>query len=207
MPRTALSSEAIEAFREELCEAATRRFAEAGYAGVTLRGLAKELGVSPMTPYRYFRDKDEIFAAVRAAGFARFAAGQREAFASSDDPAERLRALGRAYADFARREPHAYRIMFEMNRPEDAGHPELRREQQCGWEPIHDASAAAIDAGLLSGEPDAVAHLFWAGLHGVVSLHLAGTLHHLETLDTLVEPMLETLFRGARRDAPQEDAA
>ncbi len=52
MPRVALSSEAIAVFRDELIAVATRRFAEAGYAGVTLRGLASELGVSPMGPSR-----------------------------------------------------------------------------------------------------------------------------------------------------------
>lgn len=205
MPRAALSSEAIEAFRDDLCAAATRRFAEAGYAGVTLRGLARELGVSPMTPYRYFRDKDEIFAAVRAAGFARFAACQEAAFASTADPAERLRALGRAYAAFARAEPDAYRIMFEMNRPADCEHPDLARGQLRAWQPLHDATAAAIEAGLLRGEADATALLLWAGLHGVVSLELAGTLNERYGVDTLIEPMLETLFRGARREAPQEE--
>ncbi len=37
-----------------------------------MRQLAAELGCSPMTPYRYFKDKDEILAAVRAAAFDRF---------------------------------------------------------------------------------------------------------------------------------------
>ncbi len=205
MARPALSSEAIGAFRAELCAVATRRFAEAGYAGVTLRRLAQDLDVSPMTPYRYFRDKDEIFAAVRAAGFARFAERQEAAFASSDDPQERLRALGRAYAAFARDEPHAYRIMFEMNRPEDENHPELRREQLRAWAPLHDATAAAIEAGLMRGEPDATALLFWAGMHGVVSLELAGTPHQRYGVEALIEPMLETLYRGVRNDTPQEE--
>jgi len=47
-------------------------FAEHGPEAVTMRQLAAELGCSPMTPYRYFRDKDEILAAVRASAFDRF---------------------------------------------------------------------------------------------------------------------------------------
>ena len=47
------------------CRVATRRFAEEGFAGVTLRGLASDLGCSPMTPYRYFENKEEIFHSVR----------------------------------------------------------------------------------------------------------------------------------------------
>jgi AcrR family transcriptional regulator len=196
MPRPVLSSEDVESFREELSAAATRRFAESGYAGVTLRALADELGVSPMTPYRYFRDKDEILAAVRAAGFRRFAGAQEQAYSAADEPRARLHGLAVAYAEFARREPASYRIMFEMNRPGDTGNPELARERARAWAPLHRAVAAATEAGLLRGDAATVAHLFWAALHGLVSLELAGSLRIGHSLSTLFEPMLDTLFRG-----------
>jgi AcrR family transcriptional regulator len=205
MPRAALTAEAITAFREELCEVATRRFAEAGHAGVTLRGLAKELGVSPMTPYRYFRDKDEIFEAVRAAGFARFAASQERAYAETSDATDRLRRLAHAYVDFAHQESDAYRIMFEMGDPSDHERSMPAKEQERSWGPLRRAVDEAIAAGLMTGDCTTVAHVFWAGLHGLVSLELSGSLHHGATLETLIDPMLETLFLGARPRASQED--
>ena len=59
-----LSDEEIAAFRERLIDAAERLFAEHGTEAVTIRQLAAEIGVSPMTrPYRYFTDKDAILAA------------------------------------------------------------------------------------------------------------------------------------------------
>ena len=70
MPRALTISE-LDSFREQLCSAATRLFAADGYAGVTLRKLAKEVGCSPMTPYRYFSSKDEILAAARTDSRAR----------------------------------------------------------------------------------------------------------------------------------------
>ena len=72
MPRV-LSDTDVADFRDRLCEAAERLFAERGPDAVTMRQLASELGVSPMTPYRYFEDKEDILAAVRANGFTRFA--------------------------------------------------------------------------------------------------------------------------------------
>src|ERR1700744_2830749 len=72
MPRV-LSDTDVADFRDRLCEAAERLFAERGPDAVTMRQLAAELGVSPMTPYRYFEDKDDILAAVRTNGFNRFA--------------------------------------------------------------------------------------------------------------------------------------
>jgi AcrR family transcriptional regulator len=71
VPRV-LSPEDVSSFRDRLCQAAERLFAEHGPNAVTMRQLAAELGCSPMTPYRYFKDKDEILAAVRAAAFDRF---------------------------------------------------------------------------------------------------------------------------------------
>src|SRR5215510_13664573 len=73
----------IETFRERLCDVAEQMFASHGPEGVTMRQLAAELGVSSMTPYRYFKDKDAILAAVRRRAFTRFAATMEEAIAAS----------------------------------------------------------------------------------------------------------------------------
>jgi len=200
VPRAALSDAAIADFREQLCAVAERLFAERGHPGVTLRALAAELGVSPMTPYRYFRDKDDIFAAVRAAGFHRFADAQEAAYAAESDPERRLRRMARSYVEFARREPHAYRIMFETNPLTGIErYPELVAEQIRGWEPLLRAVGAAVDAGLLAGDASHLAHVFWAGVHGIASLDLAGTyaLIH-EDVDHIVDAMETTLFEGNR---------
>ena len=200
MPRPALSRAEIASFREELCAVAERLFAEHGYGGVTLRALAAELGVSPMTPYRYFRDKDDIFAAVRTAGVRRFADAQERAVAAAIDPEKRLRALARAYFEFARSAPHAYRIMFEMN-PLGRGeqYPTLHAEQLRAWAPLRDAVAQAVRAGVLRGDAEHLAHVFWAGLHGIVSLDLAGTYAVLgEDAEALLAVMEHSLVEGNR---------
>jgi len=116
MPRV-LSETDVADFRERLCEAAERLFAEKGPDAVTMRQLAAELGVSPMTPYRYFQDKDDILAAVRANGFNRFAAALEAARDSAKDARSRGKAVGRAYVAFAVGHPHSYKLMFDFNQP------------------------------------------------------------------------------------------
>ena len=155
-----LSESEVEDFRARLCVAAARLFAEHGYEGVTLRALARELGCSPMTPYRYFRDKGEIFAAVRAAAFRRFADSQQEAFESHSDPEVRLGALADAYVNAARRDPHGYRLMFDMTATASAPSAELGREQGRAREFLWRAVALAIETGALAGDPETVAHVF-----------------------------------------------
>ncbi len=79
MPKN-LSEQDIAEFRERLCDVAEHLFATRGPEAVTIRQLASVLGVSPMTPYRYFADKDAILAAVRARAFDRHAAALEQAY-------------------------------------------------------------------------------------------------------------------------------
>ena len=89
-----------------------------------MRQLAETLGCSPKTPYRYFKDKADILATVRAEAFSKFGDALEKA-ASSAPPGERGRRTGEAYIAFALKNPHAYRIMFDIDAPLDESHPEL----------------------------------------------------------------------------------
>lgn len=191
MPRANLTREQVEAFRERAVDAATGLFAEHGYRGVTLRSVAAELGVSPMTPYRYFQNKEELFAMVRTEAFRRFADAQRDAAGRDQDAAAALQALGMAYVRFALEEPAAYHIMFELHQAPAGTYPELEKEQARAFSYLHSAVEGATAAGLISGEALHHAHLLWAQVHGLVSLHLAGKLEMGCSLEDLLPEVLE----------------
>ncbi len=197
MARAALTVEELGAFRGRAVTAATRLFAERGYRGVTLRSLAKELGVSPMTPYRYFENKEELFAMVRTEAFRRFADAQRDAVAGIEEPEDALRMLGRAYVSFALDEPDAYHIMFELLQAPAGTYPELEAEQARAFSYLHEAVKAAVNAGLLEGESLRRAHYLWAQIHGLVSLHLAGKL----VMGCSFEELVSTVFE--KREAAE----
>ena len=63
MPKV-LTAEEIVYFRNRMCDHALASFAEHGVEGISLRGLAAELGCSRTTPYRYFKNKADILAAL-----------------------------------------------------------------------------------------------------------------------------------------------
>jgi AcrR family transcriptional regulator len=64
MPPTAPPQSAQQMSRERIVAAATRLLEQEGPSGLSMRRLARELGVSPMAPYRHFRGKDELIDAV-----------------------------------------------------------------------------------------------------------------------------------------------
>ncbi len=192
MPRTVLSDSEIEAFRRRTVEVATRLFVDRGPERVSIRMIASELGVSAMTPYRYFENRDEIFAMVRADAFRRFADGQEAAYEDGRGaPREVLERLGRAYADFALENPDAYRVMFQISKVEPGRYPAVDRESERGISFLIRAVETAVAEGIYNGDPLTIAQLRWAEIHGIVSLHLAGILVAGRTIDQLVDAMLQ----------------
>jgi AcrR family transcriptional regulator len=205
MPRN-LSDHELEQFRAEVCEVAERLFAEQGFEGVSLRALSDALGVSRMTPYRYFRDKAEIFAAVRTAAYNRFAAAQEAVAAAESEPAARLLALGHSYVNFAVEQPHAYRLMFGLSQPDPGKHPELLEAGLRAALPLREAVASAVRSGVLEGDVESLSLGFWSGVHGLVSLHLSGHLAESASIDELATPLLRQLFHGGvARSSPQPE--
>jgi AcrR family transcriptional regulator len=194
MPRV-LSETDVADFRERLCGAAERLFAEHGPDGVTMRQLAAELGVSPMTPYRYFKDKDAILAAVRASAFNRFAEALEQAFEAETDPIGRFRATGEAYVRFALSEPAAYKLMFDLMQPNWAEYPELQAASTRARKTLTAHVEGLIEAGLLKGDPLKTGLILWSALHGFVELQIAGQLPPGSVREMGAE-MLRVLARG-----------
>jgi AcrR family transcriptional regulator len=204
MPKN-LSTAKVEEFRVRLCDAAERRFAKHGVDGVTMRQLADELGCSAMTPYRYFRDKEEILAAVRAAAFDRFADAMERAARVPGDAVARARAVGEAYIRFALRDQRAYRLMFDLSQPDQDRFPDLVRANTRARRTMSDFVEKMVEDGVLAGDPQVLGQLFWAASHGLIVLHLAGKLSPKPGFRALHGQMMRLLVQGARvaADAPQ----
>jgi AcrR family transcriptional regulator len=194
MPRY-LTDKDIADFRAELCKVATQRFARHGYEGVTMRQLAEALGCSPKTPYRYFKDKADILATVRAQAFTRFADTLEKAAKAS--PAERGERMAEAYLAFALKNPHAYRIMFDIDAPLDESHPELGPAAERAARYITHGARRLAEAGDIDADPEVFGWSMWAALHGVVMLHQSGMLAHGPDYKTLSAFLGATMIRGA----------
>jgi AcrR family transcriptional regulator len=194
MPRY-LTEKDIADFRSELCKVATERFARFGYEGVTMRQLAEALGCSPKTPYRYFKDKADILATVRAQAFAKFADALEAA--SKGPPVERGRRSSEAYVTFALKNPHAYRIMFDIDAPIDEKHPELGPQAARAARYITRGAEEMANAGMIDSDPAMFGYAMWAAIHGIVMLHQSGMLAHGPDYKKLVAFLGATMTKGA----------
>jgi len=200
MPRY-LTEQDITDFRAELCKVATERFARHGYEGVTMRQLAEALGCSPKTPYRYFKDKADILATVRAQAFTRFADALEKAANAATDPADRGRLVSEAYLGFALKNPHAYRIMFELDTPVDESHPELGPAAERAARFITSGAEQMAAAGVIGVDPQLFGWSMWAAIHGIVMLHQSGMLAHGPDYRTLSGFLGGTMLKGAAKQA------
>ena len=201
MPRY-LTEQDIADFRAELCRVATERFARFGYEGVTMRQLADALGCSPKTPYRYFKDKADILATVRAQAFASFADALEKAMVGVASPWDRGRISGQAYIGFALANPHAYRIMFDIDVPIDDSHPELGHQAERAARYITAGAETLAEAGLIDFDPQLFGYTMWAALHGIVMLHQSGMLKHGPDYKALAQFQGMMALRGALSKAP-----
>lgn len=165
-----------EEFRQRLCDAAEKLFAERGPEAVSMRQLAVALNVSAMTPYRYFRDKDEILAAVRTRGFERFFETMEAAYTDGDSGRAKGSAVRHAYLDFALNNPNTYKLMFDLNQPTERDFPELdsasRRAKLSMTRWVQDL----ITSGEITGDAEEIGEMYWAAVHGAVVLELADKL-------------------------------
>ena len=201
MPKN-LSATEVDAFRARLCAVAERRFAKQGVDGVSMRQLADALGCSPMTPYRYFRNKEEILAAVRTAAFDRFAAALEGAIGKArGDLRAQGQAVGAAYIRFALSEPEAYRLMFDLSQPHPDRYPELVRATARARHMMSASLEELVKAGIFAGDPQLLGHVFWATMHGLVVLHLAGKLPAKPDFRAIQREAMRLLVAGARSGA------
>jgi len=165
--------------RRALIDASRQIVAEQGAAALSLRGVARRLGVSHAAPLHHFADKRELLAAVAAEGFDELgAAMQREADTAGSEPRARLNAAGVAYMRFAAEHGSLFRIMFgpELLR---SGSPELERSSRAAFQVLVDTASEAVarQKGPVDEQQLAVVTTAaWSVVHGLALLWLDGHL-------------------------------
>lgn len=83
-----------------------------GYDGLSLRKVAKACQVSQTAPYRHFKDKDALIAAITQETMSAFGKALSAAAQSTDEPKMQLKRIGVAYVRFFAQNPEYMRLLF-----------------------------------------------------------------------------------------------
>lgn len=198
--------------REALLDRAAEVVADQGVEAVSLRALARDLGVSHAAPSRHFPDRRALLAELAKTGLLRcIDAMNRGAEAAGPDPVARYRALGRSYVQFAREQPSYFRA---INHPEvqAAVDPELRRVEAEWFTTLRDGAEAAKRAGWHpETETDALVAFSVAAAMGAAALFADERWHavlDVDDPDGLADAVLDlTVHRSRSADVPEPQAS
>ncbi|MBY0507294.1 MAG: TetR/AcrR family transcriptional regulator [Bryobacteraceae bacterium] len=175
--------------QEELRDACVREalavIGESGVDSLSLREVARRLGVSHQAPYKHFASRDHILAEVVRRAFANFAE-YLEARPRSEDADQDLASMGRAYLQYAHAHPLHYTLMFETRKPDPAQHPAMMEQAKHAFSllatglrrlPYRDAARP----------PELDALFVWSCLHGLASILKGQALDTIEMPQDLVQ--------------------
>ena len=182
--------------RETLIAATIAQLAQQSDAAISLRELARAVGVSIAAVYRHFASKEALRAEVAAAGFAalRRKWDQELPPEVSLPAAERFQLLGQQYIEFALNAPAHYRLMFE--------HQDVRQfpvlleaAHACFAYVLQTAGAAVREAGVDMRWERAAASAGWSLGHGYVMLLLSGRLDMIDGGKELSPALVPRFFQ------------
>jgi AcrR family transcriptional regulator len=183
--------------RSALLDAAERTMRERGVQELSLRELARDVGVSHGAPRRHFADRQALLDALAENGFERL---RRELRAAVDDAGDdfetRLRETGAAYIRFATRDPALLELMFAGKHRDDADSLQEAAERAFAvmLELILQGQA---DGRLEPGDPERVGFVLFATIQGIASLLTSGMVAP-EQLDELLTDSIAHFLRGSR---------
>lgn len=184
--------------RAELLHAAEKALEAGGSQSISLRELARELGVSHTSPKRHFADKQALLDALALSGFERFEAtlgGATKNRAHSFKT--RLTRLAQAYVAFALKHPALFALMFEAkHRPHAPGDLLQAVDRAFGHAPATFAEGQAKGE-VVPGDPKRLSLVAIAALQGLITISTNGKFKGID-LATLTEDVIERMITGFR---------
>ena len=185
--------------RAALLVRAERTLREKGLSALSLRELARDLGVSNAAPSRHFRDKQALLDALALTGFERLIGTLEASQREGESFARRLRALGRAYAGFAVANPALLDMMYAAKHHSAASDSVLAAGSKLAAIPealITEGQHAAV---VRAGDPERLALGAFSAVQGYVSLLTSGMIRP-ELAPYGLDEVIEQVLRGLRPD-------
>ncbi len=194
--------------REDLIKAAERVLQDEGVAALSVRRVAREVGVVPSAVYNHFENREALLTAVAADGYLQLGLLGTRMQSSRAQSEQILRQLGRSYLRFAAKSPNLYRLMFSAEVVAYRNNPELERVSDSSFGRLTDWW---YGAGHFDPKKSAVEYPYavsvWAILHGA-ALQMIDGLVAVDTgknasIDRFADTVTGVLIEGVRKALPK----
>jgi len=185
-----------ERLRDDIIEAASRLLADPAAPPLTLRAVAREVGVAATSVYLHFDDIESLILAVADHRFSELVKVQDQS--RDPDPCEAVQAGCLAYCEFGLAQPGHYQVMFTTPLPMPEGMTPDQFPGRKAFQQLTDRVAACT--GTDPDDPEAffTAQLVWQQLHGIVSLRISRPRFPWPPLEPTVRTAVGRLLTAAR---------
>ncbi len=188
---------------EILC-AARQLLEENSIASLSLREVAKKVGVSHTAPYRHFKDKESLLAGIATVGFDELASQMSEAVElHPGDPAGQLQEAGHRYVKLVMDNPQCVQLMFGNVLPCDDTYPDLMASGDFAFDGLKSIIEQGQSLGVFkAGDVELMALTAWSTIHGFSLLfstgHVEETISLSVDIRTLTAAVTETMLAGLK---------
>jgi AcrR family transcriptional regulator len=154
--------------RRAILEAALELIGETGVSSLSLREIARRIGVTTAAPYHHFKDRGELLLQIGMLGYSQLLLVLEEAAATTGDAEKVCEAEFRAYLHFARKHSAVYAVMFSAELPQ---YDDSRKVKTVADRCFALVCGSVARCRSLSEKMSAEAALsIWALMHGLVVL-------------------------------------
>lgn len=161
---------------EMALQAAEEILVEEGADGLSARKIAARIGYTVGTLYLVFRNLDDLILQVNLRTLEALHAEAVRTVQTDRPPAEGIRALGRAYIEFAMRNTRRWSLIFEHRLPEGQALPDAHHQRIRAMFGLMGTLLGELRPGLDTDGAGEAAHALWGGVHGICVLALTGKL-------------------------------
>lgn len=190
--------------QQEILSAARLLLEETSIAALSLRAVAKKVGVSHTAPYRHFKDKESLLAGIAAISFDELAVKMSEAVAlHPEDPTAQIKEAGYCYFNMVMVHPQSVQLMFGDFLPCDDTYPGLRESGDLAFDSLKSLVEYGQSMGVFKHDDvELMALTFWSCIHGlsllVAGRHVEATVPSATDHRILIDTVTSLMLKGMK---------
>ena len=159
--------------KKAIIEASLQMIEKEGVDTLSIREVAKKAGVTHQAPYRHFKNREALLAALAQDGLEKLFSYLQQSFRTEGAPSLNLVKLGQAYFSWGLKNPDHFRLMFGHSIPDFETSEELGLAAQKILDLVNFVVIQNQKAKLFRpGEPRSISRQLWAAVHGTTLLFI-----------------------------------